>query len=137
MRKMNEEELAWLAKFDKEYYGRQPEEEAGKELRAARVKDIYANASLTAYYEDWYTEGELPEGVRSIHVWLDPRRPRLEDAIIDKIDKERGRFMSQDVSPGIIKVQKGYKASHKGESARFQTYTEALTWLQRKKVEND
>ena len=132
-RPLTKEEAEWLRKFNKEFGGFQPLETVNKARRAARVKDVYGNVSLTEYLEDWFIEGELPEGVRSLRAWFDPRRPRIEDAIIDQIDKERGAVTSNDITPGIVKRKGGYRASYKGKTRLFETYKEALEWLQEKK----
>jgi hypothetical protein len=132
-RPLTKEEAKWLADFDKEYYSFKPTAEVDKARRAAHVKDVYSLPSLTAFFEDWYNDGELPEGVRSINTWIDPRRPRIEDAICDKVDKDRGRVTSNDVYPGIVKCKVGYRAAFLGRTRLFKTFKEARTWLEGKK----
>lgn len=132
-RPLTKEEAEWLHKFNKEFGGFNPTETVDKARRAARVKDVYGNISLTEYMDDWSVEGELPEGIRSLRAWYNPRRPRIEDVVIDQIDKERGAVTSNDITPGIIKRKGGYRASYKGKSRLFPTYQEAIQWLEEKK----
>lgn len=135
---MKKNEREYLAEFNREADSDNPKTEWGRSRRASRVKDVFNKPSMIvqqALYEDVSHLPVLPDNVRQINIQINPRAVNWADLVHDKIDKERGRNMSNDIEPGLIRMGPGkYKASFFPDSQMFRTEEAARSWLRNKQA---
>lgn len=134
---MKPKDKKYLENFNKDADSNEPTTEWGRERRASRVKDVFNRPSMIvqqALYEDVSHIPVLPDNVRQINIQINPRAANWADLIHDKVDKERGRNMANDIEPGMIKVKGGYKVAFFPDKAFFKTEIAAREWLRNKQA---
>ena len=135
---MKPKDKKYLESFNKDADSNEPTTEWGRERRASRVKDVFNKPSMIvqqALYEDVSHLPVLPENVRQINIQINPRAANWADLVHDKVDKERGRNMANDIIPGLIRLGKNtYKASFFPDSQIFKTEAAGREWLRNKQA---
>jgi len=132
---MKKNEREYLEKFNREAESNHPTTDWGRARRQERRYDIFNKASQVNTLEDVESIPILPDNVRQINIQINPRAVNWADLVHDKVDKERGRNMINDIEPGLIRMGKGkYKASFFPDSQMFKTEEAARNWLRNKQA---
>lgn len=104
--------------FEKEAEGSEPKTQWGMDRRASRVKDMFVNVRRTSEFRSFYT-----------HAY----RRNFDDAVIRDIDISRGAHPSNDILPGLIRTETGFRCSvwtpNGYEKREFSEEAEARIWI--------
>ena len=120
----------YLDAFNREAESDYPTTDWGRGRRRERRQDIFNKASQVQSVEDIEHLPILPDNVRQINIQINPRAANWADLVHDKVDKERGRNMANDIIPGLIRMGPNkYKASFFPDSQIFKTEAMGREWL--------
>lgn len=132
---MKKNEREYLEKFNREAESNHPTTDWGRERRGQRIHDVFNKRDLIERVNDIDSIPDLPDNVRQINIQINPRAVNWVDLVHDKVDKERGRNMANDLEPGLIRMGQGkYKASFFPDSQMFKTEEAARSWLRNKQA---
>jgi hypothetical protein len=131
---MKPKDKKYLEAFNREAESSNPTTDWGRARRQERRYDIYNKATQVAVVDEVENLPILPENVRQINIQINPRAANWVDLVHDKVDKERGRNMGNDVEPGMVRVKGGYKVAFFPDKAFFKTEIAAREWLRNKQA---